>query len=53
MEKLEKVVQALKCCRVNEDDLCEGNCPYAGKEDCIAKVMDDALELLEEISRRA
>ena len=47
MKNRDEVIKALKCCRVNEDDPCEGNCPYSGEEDCIGKVMDDALELLE------
>lgn len=59
MEKIEKVIHALKCCRANEDEPCAVNCPYWEESDeCIGKVMDDALEVLRELrdketSRRA
>lgn len=48
MEKLNKVIAGLKCCRENEDEPCTGNCPYDGMEDCVGKLMDDALEVLGE-----
>ncbi len=53
MEKLDKVIAALTCCRVNEDDPCEGNCPYCGEESCVDKVMDDALECLKDRQRKS
>lgn len=49
MEKLDKVVAALECCRVNEDEPCEVGCPYNGVEGCVDKVMLDALEVLKEL----
>lgn len=48
MEKLNEVIQAITCCKVNVDEPCAGNCPYYGKEDCIGRAMVDALELLKE-----
>lgn len=48
MEKLDKVMRALTCCLVNEDEPCEVGCPYAGAEGCVDKVMVDALEELKE-----
>ena len=48
MKTRNEVIQALKCCLINEDDACEGNCPYCGEDDCIDKVMADALDLLED-----
>lgn len=49
MEKLDKVIAALECCRVNEDEPCEVGCPYNGVEGCVDKVMLDALDLLKEL----
>ena len=48
MKNREEVIRALKCCVVNEDDSCEGNCPYSGEKGCVGKAMADALELLQE-----
>lgn len=46
MKELNEVIQALTCCCVNEDHPCIEHCPYYGQEDCLGKVMKDALELL-------
>ncbi len=51
MEKLDKVIAALECCLVNEDEPCEAGCPYSGVEGCVDKVMLDALEWLKEQNR--
>ena len=48
MEKLDKVIAALECCRIYEDDPCEGNCPYCGVSGCVDRTMKDALECLKE-----
>ena len=48
MKNRDEVIQALKCCLINEDDTCEGNCPYCGEDGCVDKVMTDALVLLED-----
>ena len=48
MEKLNKVIAGLECCRINEDVPCEVGCPYSGVEGCVDKVMLDALEVLKE-----
>ena len=48
MKTRNEVIQALKCCLINEDDACEGNCPYCGEHDCVATVMHDVLVLLED-----
>lgn len=48
MEKLDKVIDGLECCR-NEDVLCKYNCPYFEKytlDNCTDRLKDDALELL-------
>lgn len=50
-EGLDKVIAGLRCCRVNEDDPCEGNCPYDGQPDCVGRLMDDALACLQEQNR--
>lgn len=50
-EGLDEVIAGLRCCRVNEDDPCEGNCPYDGQPDCIGRLMDDALAGLQEQNR--
>ena len=50
-EGLDKVIAGLRCCRINEDDPCEGNCPYDGQPDCVGRLMDDALAWLQEQNR--
>ena len=47
MKTRNEIIRALKCCVIDEDLPCEGNCPYCGEEDCIFAVMADALEVLE------
>lgn len=47
VEKIEKVIAGLKCCRVDEDTPCENGCPYDGVPDCVGKLMEDAYEVLE------
>lgn len=48
MKTRNEVIQALKCCLINEGDPCEG-CPYYREDGyCIDNVMADALELLQE-----
>lgn len=48
MKTRNEVIQALKCCLINEGDPCEG-CPcYREDGYCIDNVMADALELLED-----
>lgn len=48
MKARDEVIQALKCCLMKEDDPCEGNCPYAGEDGCVERVMYDALLYLED-----
>lgn len=52
MEQLDKVIAALGCCLVKEDEPCEGNCPYCGKDDCLGLMMKDVLEFLTESRTR-
>ena len=51
MEKLDKVIRGLRCCRENEDEPCEANCPYDGPPDCVGRVLDDALEVLSKLEK--
>lgn len=52
MEKIDKVIAGLMCCRVNEDEPCAGNCPYAGVQDCVGVVLDDALDVIRSLKTK-
>ena len=48
MEMTEKVVAALEiCCTNAENNVCR-ECPYFEEEDCIDKLMEDALLVVED-----
>lgn len=47
MKNREKVIKALRCCVMDEEDPCDGACPYAGETDCVYAAMTDALAVLE------
>ena len=50
MEKLDKVIAGLECCR-NDDISCKYNCPYFEKytlDNCTDRLKGDALDLLKE-----
>ena len=50
MEKLEKVIAGLECCRNKSQDACLAMCPYYGEHDgekvCLDLMQEDALDII-------
>lgn len=50
MEKLDKVIAGLECCRNKSQDACLAMCPYYGERDgekvCLDLMQEDALRIL-------